>query len=117
MLNGTLQLMLHAFVASLSLWLGFYYFSDRPWLTLTGAAILWLFFCFYLGEAVWVPTWGTGRDWIDRTGIVIRGSGFALIALALLATSSLATIALALFGSLLLVFGRACWELILFGTK
>ena len=76
------------------------------------ASFCWILFCISCISATWALGSSRGIDWIDRMGIFIRGSGFALMAFAVMTAPVLLSVFLSVLGVLLLVFGRAVWELI-----
>ena len=110
-MSGTLQLLCHFAILGATLGLGVASFSDRHWARMVIASLLWIGFWFHLADAAWIPQWGTGRDWIDRVGILVRGLGLALCAFAVLASSPVSTILLGAIGIFALMLGRAMWEL------
>ena len=110
-MSGTLQLLIHAVVVGATIGLGIAWMPDRHWSVLVVASILWVAFWFHVAAAAWIPHWGTGRDWIDRIGIVVRGSGFAAGSIAMTVNSVIWSLILAVLGIILVVFGRALWEI------
>lgn len=87
------------------------FLPDRPWPLLVLATITWTGFWFHLADAAWIPNWGQGRHWIDRMGILARGSGLAIFTVAILLPIPWISIVLALLGLTWATIGRAFWEL------
>jgi hypothetical protein len=112
-MSGTFQLLAHAAAFGGSIGIAIPFLPYRPWPLLALAIITWMGFWLHLADAAWIPSWGTGRDWIDRIGILVRGSGLALITAAILSTVSWMSFVLALLGLTCMIFGRAFWELAL----
>lgn len=112
-MSGTFQLLAHAAALGISIGVAIPFLRDRPWPLLALAMITWMGFWFHLADAAWIPSWGKGRDWIDRMGILARGSGLALITAAIVATIPWISILLAILGLTCMIFGRAFWELTL----
>jgi hypothetical protein len=110
-MSGTFQLLAHAAALGGSIGIAIPFLPERAWPLLVLATISWIGFWFHLVEAAWIPSWGKGRDWIDRIGILIRGSGLAMITVAILVTSPLVAILLALLGLVVMGIGREIWEL------
>ena len=110
-MSGTFQLLAHAAALGGSIGIATPFLPERPWPLLVLATITWIGFWFHLADAAWIPSWGKGRDWIDRFGILVRGSGLAMITVAILVTVPLVAIILALLGLTVMVIGRALWEL------
>ena len=110
-MSDILQLLAHAAVLGASIRIAVPFLLDRPRPLLAFAMIAWIGFWAHLASAVWITSWGTGRDWIDRVGILVRGAGFALITAGSLATVPWLMITLSLLGGVLMIFGRALWEL------
>lgn len=107
LMSGTFQLLAHAAAFGASIGIAIPFLPDRSWPVLALAIILWMGFWFHLADAAWIPSWGKGRDWIDRIGILVRGSGLAMITVAILATVPWMSVVLALPGLLCMIIGRA----------
>lgn len=105
-MSGTIQLLAHCAALGLSIGIALPLFAGRPWPVLAFAAIAWMGFWFHLAEAAWIPSWGRGSGWIYRIGILIRGFGFALITVAILAPPTLISIVLASIGLTCMILGR-----------
>ncbi|MFO0913641.1 MAG: hypothetical protein U0795_11840 [Pirellulales bacterium] len=112
-MSGAFQLLAHAAALGGSIGISLLFLSDRPWALLVFAMVTWMAFWFHLADAAWIPTWGKGHDWIDRIGILVRGSGLALITAAILSSVTWMSIVLALLGLTCMIFGRALCELVL----
>ena len=111
-MSGTLQLLAHSAALGGLIGIALPSLADRPWPLLAIATVAWMGFWFHLAEAAWIPSWGKGRDWIDRIGILIRGSGFALITVSVLAAPAWMSIVLVLLGLVCMILGRAMWEVV-----
>jgi hypothetical protein len=94
-MSGTFQLLAHCAALGGSIGIALPYFAGRPWPLLAMATITWMGFWSQLADAAWIHSWGKGRDWIDRIGILIRGSGFALITFSILNAPARTSIVLA----------------------
>jgi hypothetical protein len=110
-MSGTFQLLAHAAALGVSMGIAIPFLPDRPWPLLVLATITWIGFWFHLADAAWIPSWGKGRDWIDRIGILVRGSGLAMITVAILVTVPGIAMMLALLGLTSMMIGRTLWEL------
>jgi hypothetical protein len=110
-MSGTFQLLAHAAALGVSKGIAIPFLPDRPWPLLVLATITWIGFWFHLADAAWIPSWGKGRDWIDRIGILVRGSGLAMITVAILVTVPGIAMMLALLGLTSMMIGRTLWEL------
>lgn len=114
-MSGTLQLLAHFGLAGISLGLGIAVFHDIGFMRLMFAALFWCVAYFHFADALWIPSWGAGRDTIDRIGIAIKGAGFAMIAVSAVLAVSILSIAIGFAGLLVIVFGRILWELAIVG--
>ena len=114
-MSGTLQLLAHFGLAGISLGLGIAAFHDVSVVRLIFAALFWCVAYFHFADALWIPSWGAGRDAIDRIGIAIKGAGFAMIAISAVLVVSIASILIGVAGLLVIVFGRILWELTIVG--
>ncbi|WP_309387628.1 hypothetical protein [Cerasicoccus frondis] len=112
-MNGHLQLLFYFALLGVSLGAGIVCFGEAGFLRLAPAGLMWGVFIFHLADAFWSPFSSRGRDWADRIGIFIRGSGFALIAFAVLTAPSIKTAVLGGIGLILIILGRALWELLI----
>jgi hypothetical protein len=113
-MSGTIQLIVHAILVGITIGLGLAAFKDRQLINLVIASFFWICFWLHLANSTWIPTWGQGQDRIDRLGILIRGSGFVAWSFAAIVPSAAGAFFLGLFGLILIVLGRAAWELIEF---
>ena len=110
-MRGTFQFLLWFLIAGATAGFCVRIFREQHWMILVAAVLFWLASVIHIAEAAWIPTWGQGRDWIDRIGILVRGLGFAGIAFAALLAPGVTSIVAAATGLLAIVFGRALWEL------
>ncbi|MBB02798.1 MAG: hypothetical protein CMJ47_09140 [Planctomyces sp.] len=110
-MSSQFQLLCHFTLLGITLGWGIASFPNCHWLALTFASLIWIAFWFHLAAAVWITQWGKGRDWIDRVGILIRGSSLVFCALAVLVQSPLWSAALGATGIFALMLGRAVWEM------
>lgn len=112
-MSGTFQLFFYILLLGASLGVGIGVFQDLGWMRLLPAGFFWAVFVFHLADAFWSFGSPRGREWEDRIGILIRGLGFALIAISVLLTPSLPSLILGISGVVTMMFGRIFWELIL----
>ncbi|WP_146600772.1 hypothetical protein [Novipirellula aureliae] len=77
------------------------------------AGLFWLVTYFHFADTVWIPSWGRGRDFVDRIGIAIKGVGFAMISVCTILSPSIGSVVLGIMGLIVLMFGRILWELLL----
>jgi hypothetical protein len=110
-MRGTLQFLIWFLIAGGSAGFCIKTFREQHWIILVPAVLFLLVSIFHIAEAVWLPTWGQGRDWIDRIGILVRGIGFAGIAFAAFMAPGAISLVVAVIGLLAIMFGRALWEL------
>lgn len=114
-MSGTLQLIAHIVLAGISLGLGVDVFKDAGVARLIFAALFWIVAYFHFADALWIPSWGAGRNPIDRIGFAIKGFGFAMIAVSAVLPLSIISTAVGFAGLLVIAFGRILWELALIG--
>ncbi len=114
-MNGTLQLLTHLGLAGVLLGFGIFAFPDANVFVLAFSSLLWFVAYFHFADAVWIPSWGVGRDFVDRFGIAIRGVGFAMISICALLAPSVLSVAIGFAGLIMMLFGRILWELMLAG--
>lgn len=92
-------------------------FPEPQWVPRTVAICFFLIFYGHFAEAVWMPAWGKGRDWIDRGGILIRGLGYLCFAVEFVVPGRPWVELFWLVGTGLILFGRPCWELMVLRGK
>jgi len=116
-MSGTFQLVMHMGLVALTLGLGLAAFPDANVFVTVFAALCWFVACFHFADAFWIPSWGRGRDLVDRIGIAIKGVGFAMISASVLLTPSIGSIAFGFIGLVVVFFGRILWELLVAGRS
>ena len=110
-MSGTLQLLVHAVAGGALLGLAIAAFHDAGLVPLIIATLFWGVAYLHFSDALWISSWGTGRDAVDRIGIAIKGAGFAMIAFSAVLGISMRSVAVGLAGLIVIVLGRVFWEL------
>ena len=112
-MSGTFQLLAYVVVTGLSLGFGLSVFHDASLIRLLFASLFWLVACGYFAGAFWIASWGKGRETVDRIGIAITATGFAIASAAAVIQSAGISVAVGFLGLLTIFFGRIMWELAL----
>jgi len=100
-------------MAGLTLGLGVAAFQNAHILLLGIGGAFWLAGYFHFAEAIWLPSWGRGRAYLDRIGIAIKDAGFAMVSIAAVLNSLTVSLFLGLSGFIVMLFGKILWELML----
>ena len=112
-MSGTLQLLAHIGLTGFTIGLALSAFPDAGVLRRIVTVSMLIAAHFHLADALWIPSFGKGRDYADRCGIAIKGFGFAMFAISAVVSFSLISWILGIAGVLVMLFGRILRELFL----